>query len=46
MFDTKHRLSFSRIPLLRSKITIYRVYLTIPFCPAPELDDLVNMIHE
>jgi hypothetical protein len=46
LFEKKPSRSFSRIPILKTKYSIFRTYLTVPWVPRPEYRQLVNSINE
>jgi len=41
-FDGKFKLRFSRVPIHKTKSSIVRCYLTVPWVPQPTYEDLVN----
>jgi len=40
------RLTFSRLPILKTSSSILRVYLTLRWIPPPKHDALVDRLHE
>jgi len=46
MFGRNSRMTWSRILLLKSKINLFRTYLTVPWCPRPKYADLLNQINQ